>query len=118
MGLPVGGPTTLPMVRAALKLRPDDTDDDAELASVVGAVNYLVRRWPVSAQAVATPVAEDWPDSIARGATMLATRLWRRKDSPAGVESFGQLGAAYVMRSDPDIAMLLKLGSWQAPGLG
>jgi len=53
-----------------------------------------------------------------QGATMLAARLHRRKGSPAGVEAFGSLGAAYVMRTDPDIAMFLKLGSWQRPQVG
>lgn len=103
------------MVREYLRLNPADTDPDEQLEAIADAVNYLVRRWPVAQLAVDRA---EWPASVVRGATMLAGRLWRRKDSPAGVEAFGQLGAAYVMRSDPDIAMLLQLGSWARPGLG
>lgn len=114
-GLPVGGPATLALIRAKLRLRPEDTDADEALTDHAEAVNYLVRRWPVASQAVDQP---EWPESITIGAVMLAVRLWRRKDSPAGVETFGQLGGAYVMRNDPDIAMLLQLGTWQRPGIG
>jgi hypothetical protein len=49
---------------------------------------------------------------------MLAARLFRRRNSPAGVEAMGPDGATYVMRNDPDIGQLLRLGSWQLPGLG
>lgn len=114
-GLPEGGPATLALIRAKLKLRPEDTDHDDVLTEHAEAVNYMVRRWPVSQLAVD---ANEWPASITTGAVMLAVRLWRRKDSPAGVETFGQLGGAYVMRNDPDIAMLLQLGSYQRPGIG
>jgi len=62
--------------------------------------------------------ADDWPPRIVRGSTMLAARLFRRKGSPAGVEAFGSLGGAYVMRTDPDIAMLLGLGTWTSPQVG
>jgi hypothetical protein len=34
------------------------------------------------------------------------------------VEAFGAQGAVYVNRNDPDIAQLLKLGSWSAPQVG
>lgn len=114
-GLPAGGPATLPAVKLQLRFDVDDTRDDEQLQQLVDAVNVLVRRWPVALYAVD---AAEWPDDTVRGATMLVVRLWRRKDSPAGVESFAQLGAAYVMRSDPDIAMLLQLGSWAPPGMG
>lgn len=115
VGLPVGGPTTRELVKSQLRIAPDDVRDDAELADVVAAVNAEVRSWPQAAPAAALGV---WPDNYTRGATMLASRLWRRKNSPAGVEAFGSLGASYVMRTDPDIAMLLKLGSWAGPELG
>ena len=115
VGLPDGGPTTLPAVKARLRIAADDTRDDAELADVVDAVNARVRRWPVAELAVGH---ETWPTDVALGAAMLAARLWRRRNSPAGVEAMGPDGATYVMRNDPDVAMLLRLGSWQPPGLG
>lgn len=116
-GLPESGPAGLAAVKAALRIESGDVRDDDQLTAVVDAVNAAVRRWPVAAYA-AQPDPPAWPDDTVRGAVMLAVRLWRRKDSPAGVESFSQLGPAYVMRSDPDIAMLLQLGSWAPPGLG
>ena len=120
VGLPVGGPTTVPKVRVALSMPPADVRDDDELATIVAAVNSEVRTWRVAADAATDPFDPEatWPERIEHGATMLAARLFRRKGSPAGVESFGSLGAAYVMRTDPDIAMLLKLGSWTRPQVG
>lgn len=115
VGLPEGGPTTVPKVRAYLSMSEADERDAELLTDVVAAINSEVRTWGIAADATD---AETWPERIEHGATMLAGRLFRRKGSPAGVESFGSLGAAYVMRNDPDIAMLLKLGSWQRPGLG
>lgn len=116
-GLPEGGPATLAAVKLQLRIAADDDRDDEQLQSIVDATNALIRRWPVAAYALLTTPAA-WTADVERGANMLAVRLWRRKDSPAGVESFAQLGAAYVMRSDPDIAMLLQLGSWSSPQLG
>lgn len=114
-GLPESGPASLAAVKSQLRIDVADTRDDELLGEHVAAVNAVVRRWPVAAYAVG---AAEWPDDTVRGAVMLVTRLWRRKDSPAGIEAFSQLGPAYVMRSDPDIAMLLQLGSWAPPGMG
>jgi hypothetical protein len=113
VGLPVGGPTSLALVKAHLQI--SDARSDTALTTIVAAVNNLVRSMTVSQVAVD---AATWPDRIVYGATMLAGRLFRRKNSPAGVESFGQLGAAYVMRNDPDIAQLLELGNYQNPQVG
>lgn len=120
VGLPVGGPTSVPQVKVWLTIEAEDTSDDDKLALIVSAVNSQVRTWRVSQAAVTDPFDPEatWPDRIVLGATMLAGRLWRRKNSPAGVEAFGSMGATYVMRSDPDIAQLLALGSWQAPQVG
>lgn len=113
MGLPEGGPTSLPLVKAHLSIA--DDRDDTKLTTIVAAVNNLVRSMTVAEAAVG---ATTWPERIEYGATMLAGRLFRRKNSPAGVEAFGQLGAAYVMRNDPDIAQLLQLGTYQGPRVG
>lgn len=115
VGLPEGGPTSLSMVRDQLDMAEADTRDDDSLQLIVDAVNSEVRGWRVSEAAVGQ---DEWPARIEQGATMLAARLHRRKGSPAGVEAFGSLGASYVMRTDPDIAMLLKLGSWTGPQVG
>lgn len=114
-GLPVGGPATLAGVKAHLGIA--DARDDDRLAAIVAAVNAKVRRWPCSEVAVNLA---DWTVAadVVEGATLLAARLFRRKNSPAGVEAFGAEGAAYVMRSDPDVALLLGLGSHQRPAVG
>lgn len=112
-GLPDGGPATLTGVKEHLSIT--DDRDDTRLTQIVAAVNSQVRSWPVSTVAVD---AETWPARIVEGANMLAARLFRRKNSPAGVETFGDQGATYVMRNDPDIAMLLKLGGYTAPQIG
>lgn len=115
VGLPEGGPTTRAAVKARLKIATDDTRDDTEVDDIVAAVNARIRRWPVAELAVDH---DDWPADVVLGATMLAARLFRRRNSPAGVEAMGPDGATYVMRNDPDIGQLLRLGSWQLPGLG
>lgn len=83
---------------------------DDGLAPVVTAVNALIVRW--------FGEADEWDDDIVTGATMLAARIWRRRNSPAGVESFGELGPIYVQRNDPDIAILLGLGNYTRPAVG
>lgn len=115
VGLPEGGPTTLAKVKTHLQIT-DDRDND-RLDSIVSAVNSVVRSWPCSEAAVG---GTDWAEAaeVVEGATMLVARLWRRKGSPAGVEAMGTLGAAYVMRNDPDIALLLQLGPYAGPQVG
>lgn len=114
-GLPAGGPATLPGVKAHLGIT--DTADDDRLTAIVAAVNATVRRLRVAADAAG---ATDWAGAphVTEGATMLAARLFRRKNSPAGVEAFTDLGAVYVMRNDPDIALLLRRGPYAEPGIG
>lgn len=113
--LPGEGPATLPGVRGFLRYRDDDTTDDTALGDVVAGVNALVRTWRC---AQAAQGAAEWPANVELGANMMAGRLFRRRESPAGVAAFGDMGAVYVMRNDPDVAMLLGLGSWSSPGLG
>lgn len=119
-GLPDGGPAELDVVKKYLGIPADDDQDDAELTDVIDAVNDLVRGLPV-AQLAITPEGGDpveWPYRIVRGATMLAARLFRRRDTVAGVYTFGDEGAVYVARNDPDVAILLDLGSYSKPAVG
>lgn len=113
VGLPVGGPTTLPLVKAWLEITDDDDDDLLE--PVIAAVNSQVRTWRCSTAAVGQ---DTWPDRIVQGTIMLASRIYRRKNSPAGVEAFTSDGAVYVSRNDPDIASFLGLGVHQPPTVG
>ena len=60
-----------------------------------------------------------WADKVELGAVMLAARLVRRRNSPQGVAAFTeQGGAAYVSRHDPDVAQMLRIGSYAAPQVG
>lgn len=111
--LPGGGPATPAGLKQRLALT--DGADDTFIDAVVAAVNVKVRRWPVSAHAVGL---DAWPADIVEGATMLAARLYRRRNSASGVEAFGAEGILYVRRNDPDIAMLLELGEYTPPAVG
>lgn len=83
--------------------------------TIVDAVNAQIRRWRVARYADGK---EAWPADIVLGANMLCVRFWRRKDTPGGVEVYGEFGIAYVRRLDPDVAELLELGDWSKPALG
>lgn len=60
-----------------------------------------------------TPDAE-----VYQGAVMYAARILRRRNSPAGVESFGDLGATFVSKWDADVERALRVGGSQVPGVG
>lgn len=126
-GLPATGPITLPGVKAELNYTSVDAARDARLQTRVDAVNAWVRALPVASDSLtygtpAYPAAPgpppQWPAHVTLGALMLCTRLWRRKDSPSGVEAFTDQGAVYVQRNDPDVAQLLRLGSFTPPLVG
>lgn len=111
--LPVGGPATLPEVKAALKV--SDDREDVFIGGIVAAVNRKIRRWPIARHAAGL---DKWPEDIMLGATLLASRLYRRRNSPAGFESFNGEGTAYVQRNDPDIAQMLEIGAYSRPQVG
>lgn len=106
---PSPGEATAEAVQAWLG--PMDEDADV-LAETVAAVNALIVSWR------GQPPAGGWPAHIVRGLNMLAARLIRRRNSPAGVEAAGELGPLYVQRNDPDVAMLLGLGTYTRPAVG
>lgn len=85
----------------------DNAEKLATLAPTVDAVNALVPR-----------IATTPPAAQTLGAAMLGARLWRRRNSPEGVATFTDQGAAYIQRNDPDIAMLLGIGSYAPPVVG
>jgi hypothetical protein len=103
------GPAAASVV--ATRLGGVDVDD---VAGEVAAVNSLcVGRWGVRPKADG-----NWRPEHVQGANMLAVRLVNRRNSPAGVAAFGAEGAAYVQRNDPDVAMLLGIGSYAPPQVG
>jgi hypothetical protein len=102
-----GPPTSSAAVAVQLSWSDLSEESLTKLDATVAAVNELVPR-----------IARTGPAAQALGATMLAARLYRRRNSPEGVASFTQDGAVYVQKSDPDVAMLLGLGSWSTPVVG
>lgn len=79
-----------------------------EVPGVIDAVNGMVTQWH----------GTEWPPGVHLGAVMLAARLYRRRNSPAGVEAFSDMGASYVSRYDSDLDRQLRLGSWMTPRVG
>ena len=112
-GLPEG-PATEETVKAQLRIT--DDRDDAKLQDVIEAVNHKVATFRVVQEL--TEEVDEWPAHVVLGASLLSMRLFKRSGSPAGVESFGEGGVAYVQRNDPDIAMMLGLGAYKAPAVG
>lgn len=84
--------------------------DAAALAMAVDAVEVVVARVrPEHADpdtGVYTP-----PADVLLGAAMLAWRWYSRRGSPLGVAGYAELGTAGILRHDPDIARLLRLGA-------
>lgn len=81
-----------------------------EVDDVVAAVNALIVRYKGD--------RDSWPAYWSHGAKMLAMRIYRRRDSPGGVEALGELGPVYVSRNDPDLAQLLEIGRYSKPVVG
>lgn len=87
---------------------PAVSDDAALLDDVVAAVNAYIRSYMT-----APADGAEWPDDVVHGATMLAARNVRRRNSPAGVETGGDGGAVYVARRDRDLDQFLRLGDYR-----
>jgi hypothetical protein len=103
------GPTSVDLVLTELKLSGEAKA--AEVGPFVAATNMFVRRWLTEPEA-------GWPADHVLGATLLAMRLYRRRDAPGGTMSFGEEGAVYVQGNWPDVAMLLQMGNYTAPRVG
>lgn len=57
------------------------------------------------------------PVDVHQGAVMLAARLYRRRNSPAGIETMGE-SVNYVASFDPDLDQFLRRGRYRIPGVG
>lgn len=97
--------TSVPRAQRTLGRAPDSTEDLEALQDVVEAVCSLVPTW------LEVP-AGGWAAHHHLGATLLAVRLFRRRDSPGGFAQFGLEGASYVQGNWPDVAMLLGVGAY------
>lgn len=99
-------------VKAWLRLDGTDTTDDALVSACCAmAEPYVERCRPefVTDDGGYSPDAEAY-----RGGVMYAAREYRRRNSPAGVEAFGDV-TSYVARYDTDIERALHTGAWAPP---
>jgi hypothetical protein len=80
---------------------------DQRALEMVEAVNSLVPTW-----AVPRGPEGSWAKHQRTGGTLLAARLERRKDSPGGLQEFGEGGATYVAGNWTDVALLLGIGQY------
>lgn len=101
-------------VKAWLRINAQDTtDDDLLNACAAMAEPYVERCRPEFA--VAGPPPSYAPDAEAyQGGVMYAAREYRRRNSPAGIELFGEQ-ASFVTRYDTDIERALHTGAFAPP---
>jgi uncharacterized protein (DUF2342 family) len=107
---PATPPTSAAAVARQLQWPEADIADPVKLARLevtVAAVNEFVAH-----------AATTGPDSRALGAAMLGARLWRRRASAEGTATYTADQAVGAARSDPEVWMLLGLGSWAPPVVG
>lgn len=104
------GPTSVDRVLGMLSMPADDPE--GSVAAVVAAVNSLIRGW-------LSPAPDgEWAAHHRYGADLLAARMYRRRESPAGFQMQGMEAAVYVSRNDPDVAQLLGLGAYAVLRVG
>lgn len=90
-------------------------EDDENLQLALAYVNGLLDELP---DVPRTDTGELKPHARA-AAVMLVSRIYRRRNSAAGVETVGDMGGAlYVSRYDPDIARVLGVDGYQRPRVG
>jgi hypothetical protein len=108
-------------VKDQLRLDGTDTDDDALIGRAVASAQVEVER--ARRDQFAYPAGPGFPSvfqpdgEVYQGAVMLAARLVRRRNSPAGIETFSDT-VAYVSRWDPDIQRALRQGAYAWPAVG
>jgi Phage gp6-like head-tail connector protein len=103
---------TADLVKSWLHLT--DAADDDLIAEVVAATNAWVA---ATAYVRELPDPNTWPDDVMLGAVMLAARLYRRRNTPSGVEPFIE-GAVYLPRRDHDVDAMLHQGYYAPPRVG
>lgn len=104
------GPANSDAVRTHLGLGAGE-DVDALKRACDGA-NAFLRRYKTE-----PAEGEEWRADYALGTVMLAAQLYRRRNTPGGVEQFGETGV-YVRAIDADVERLLRIGRYSPPGVG
>lgn len=113
----------LPAADVLAYLKVADTSENAAavLAARSAAVRVVEReRTDLTLDTLPAPLTDAAKAAIGDirlGALLLIGRLYARKGTPEGIATFGELGAAMILRSDPDIGMLLGIGRHGRPGV-
>lgn len=114
MTTPVDPAPWLPAADVLGHLGIDDPESaagvDAERARLAAAAHVERARPDLFLAGVFTADA-----AVRYGAALLAARLYARKQSPAGLASYGEFGPAAVLRLDPDIERLVGIGRYAKP---
>jgi hypothetical protein len=101
-------------VKAWLRLAEQDVEDDDLLTRVCAMAEPYVQRCRPEFYSTAVPPVYT-PDAEAyQGGVMYAAREYRRRNSPAGIETFGET-TSFVTRYDTDIERALHTGAWAPP---
>jgi hypothetical protein len=110
----------LPMaeVRSHLGLAVDDPDPDGLELARKAAAAYVERVRPDRFGVVDGEDVATIDDAILAGAVILTARLFARRQSPAGIASYGEFGPAQVLRLDPDVERLIGVGRYARPTFG
>ena len=104
-----------------LQLTPN-TGQSELLAMCAAAVEPQVQAYRPDRWVVAEPVPPATelvrtyvPDAeVYQAGIMLAAKLYRRRNSPAGIEAFAD-SVAYVSRYDPEVERFLRSQNWRRP---
>jgi hypothetical protein len=108
-------------VRAWLKLSPG-VDEDLITRSAAAVEPFVERSrgdmWLIVIVADGETAVYKPDREVYQAAVNLAARWYRRRNSPAGIESIGDAGIAYVARFDPEIERALRIGSYRRAVIG
>ncbi len=105
---------------------PTEPDEQADIDRVVAGAAIYVQRCRPDQWVTPDPATPDDPDSrayipddeVLQGAVMYAARELRRRNTPAGIETWAEGGAVFVAKYDADIERALRTGEWNMPGVG
>lgn len=94
-------------------------EGDTHLEAVVSATIDLVDSLPDAPRMPANEAGvRAWAPRTHQAAVMLAARLYRRRNSPGGIEAMTDGGATYVSRYDSDISRMLRIDGHTRPAVG
>lgn len=103
----------LSWLRATLGVEPE-----GEVDGVVAATELYVQKCRPDLFNTDEPPVYVPDAQVYRAAVMYAARLLRRRNNPAGSESFGDIGPTFPTRYDADIDRALFTGAYTRPGVG